>query len=170
MQSTLVAFLDQSWNDLDLAVSGLSTDEMETPIDGGSSFGWTVGHVTNMVDSFFNARFQRLSPHPLISQQQFRIGASGSIESWPAVEQAVREVREAAWSYLQDKTEQDLDLVVPYDGSIQYLRPYGLSLRYAILRTAAHHYLHLGEIAAKRDHRGDRVTDDPRMMSSTGWV
>lgn len=121
MQTKLVGFLRQSWNDLDLAVAGLSAEEMETRLDGGSSFGWTVGHVTNMVDSFFNARFQKLPPHPLISQQQFRNGASGSVESWPAIERAVHEIRAATWAYLQGKTEQDLDLVVPYDGSLRHL-------------------------------------------------
>ena len=170
MQSKLIGFLVQSWDDLDLGVAGLSTEEMEARIDGGSSFGWTVGHVTNMVDSFFNARFQTLPPHPVISQQRFRIGAPGSVGDWPVLEAAVREVRAAAWTYLRGKDEEDLDQVVPYDGSLQRLRKNGLSLRYAILRTAAHHYLHLGEIAAKRDRRGDRVADDPRMMSSTDWL
>ena len=170
MRSKLVGFLLQSWADLDLSVAGLSPEEMESRIDGGSSFGWTVGHVTNMVDSFFNGRFQKLPPHPVIGQQHFRNGGDGSSEPWPVIEAAVREVRETARAYLESKGDADLDLVVPYDGSLAILRQHGLSVRYAILRASAHHYLHLGEIAAKRDRWGDRVADDPRMMTMTDWI
>jgi hypothetical protein len=51
--------------------------------------------------------------------------------------------------------------MIVYDGSIEYLRPIGLSLRYALMRIAAHHFVHVGEIVTIRSRLGHTVGDFP---------
>ncbi len=54
-----------------------------------------------------------------------------------------------------------MDTLIPYSGSLEYLRASGITLRYAILRMSAHHYFHIGEISTKRDRLGHSVGDYP---------
>ena len=156
MPDKLVSLMYQSWDDLDRAVGGLSAAEATARHDGESSIAWTVGHVTNMVDSWLVVKFQGLPPHPVISDPVFRTGGTGDASGWLTILSGVGEVREAARRFLEDGT-LDLDRVVPYDGSISYLRPVGLSLRYALMRIAAHHFVHVGEIATIRSRLGHSV-------------
>jgi hypothetical protein len=60
--------------------------------------------------------------------------------------------------------DADLTRTVPYDGSLLALWATGLSLRYTLARIAAHHYVHIGEIAAKRDALGHQVGDYPGLL------
>ena len=160
MPDKLIALMYQSWDDLDRAVSGLSPDEATMRHDGDSGIAWTVGHVTHMLDSWVVVRSHGLSPHPLISQPMFRTGGSGEANDWPTIMAGVKEVRAAARRFL-DSQEADLDHVIPYDGSIAFLRPVGLSLRYALMRIAAHHFIHVGEIVAVRSRLGHVIQDVP---------
>ena len=157
MASKLVLLMYESWAQLDRSMSGMTPGEMTTRYDGGSNVVWTVGHVTNMVDSWINVRFQGLSPHPVISQADFRTGGSGEAKDWPNISAAVSEVRDAARWFLDSKTDSDLDILIPYDGSIAFLRPIGLRLSYAIMRIAAHHFQHAGEIVTIRSRLGHEI-------------
>ena len=161
MPSKLVLLMYESWAQLDRSVSGLTPEEMTTRYDGGSSVAWTVGHVTNMVDSWINMRYQGLLPHPVISQVDFRTGGSGEAKEWPLISDAVNEVRGASRRFLDSETDSDLDRVIPYDGSISFLRPVGLSLRYAVMRIAAHHFQHAGEIVTVRSRLCHEIDDFP---------
>lgn len=163
-RSKLVGLLFEAWNDLDRALAGLDPAEAVRTPDGGSSFAWTAAHVANQLDAWTNVRFQKRAPHPLIGQERFRVGGTGVAEDWEAVQAAVSDVREAARSYLEPLEEGDLDLVIPYDGSFAHLRETGLPLRYALLRTCAHHYFHIGEIASKRVALGHSVGDYPGLL------
>lgn len=151
-----------AWEDTDRVLAGLSEAEAATPVVEGSSFAWTLGHLSNSFDSWINVRFQGLAPHPLIGQSNFRIGGSGSTNDWPAIQSGTRDVRDAARDYLQSLEEEDLELVIPYDGSIVALRSTGLCLRDALDVIIAHHYFHVGEIATKRGLLGHQVGDFPR--------
>ncbi len=160
-ESKLVGLLFEAWKDIDRVLAGLDPAEAVRPLDGGSSAAWTAAHVANQLDAWTNVRFQRRDPHELISQDRFRVGGSGVADDWEAILIGVREVRDAARSYLQGLGESDLDIVIPYDGSFPHLRETGLGLRYALLRTCAHHYFPIAEIATKRDRLGQRVGDYP---------
>ena len=160
-RSKLVGLLFAAWEDLDRAVAGLSQADAGRRVDGGSSFAWTVGHLANQLDAWTNVRFQNRPPHVLISQERFRIGGPGLADDWDATRDAALEVRVAARGYLERLGDDDLDLVIPYDGSFLRLREKGLNLRYALLRTIAHHYFHIGEIATKRVALGHDVEDYP---------
>jgi hypothetical protein len=162
MHDHLVDLMYESWRNLDSSVDGLSDSEMSTRLKGGSIFAWTFGHVTNMLDSWLNVRFQGLAPHPVLSVQDFRTGGSGDARDWPRVRGAVFEVRQAARTYLD--SGPNLDLVIPYDGSIRFLRPGGLVLWYAVARIAAHHLIHAGEIETTRYYMSG-----PRADTSSGW-
>jgi len=159
MPDKLVALMYQSWDDLDHAIHGLTHEQATIRHDGSSSIAWTVGHVTNMVDSWLNARFQSLPLHPVISDTMFRTGGSGKANEWPLILAGVREVRATSRRFLDSKPEPDLDHLIPYDGSIPYLRPIGLSLRYALMRIAAHHFVHVGEILTVRSRMGHTIDD-----------
>jgi uncharacterized damage-inducible protein DinB len=151
--------MHQSWTDLDHAVEGLSLEEATARYDGGSSIAWTVGHVTNMVDSWLNVRFQGLSPDPVISNARFRTGGSGEAQDWPEIQTATRAVRASAMRFLEQVP--DLSLTVPYTGSIPFLQTTGLQLGYALMRITAHHFMHAGEIHTLRSRMGKPVPDVP---------
>lgn len=144
--------LYESWTMLDEAVEGLTPEEATTRHDGGSSIAWTVGHVTTMVDSWINVNFQGLPPHPVIGGRQFHIGGTGEWGDWAGILEAADKVRHQARLYLD--SEPPIDRVIPYDGSIQFLRETGLRLSYALLRIAAHHFIHSGEIITIRSQLG----------------
>ena len=160
-RSRLVGLLFSAWDDFDRVLVGLSPQEAVTSGDGGSSFAWTAAHVANQVDAWINVRFQGTTPHPLIGEARFRFGGSGTADDWASVQAGVREVRGKARDYLEPMGEPGLDLTIPYDGSILHLRTGGLHLGYAIMRACAHHYFHIGEIAAKRVAAGHNVGDYP---------
>ncbi len=159
MTDKLILLLYESWADLDRAVSGLAHGDATARHDGGSSIAWTLGHLANQLHSWINERFQRLPPHPVISHPRFRAGGSGEAEDWPMIVASVSEVRKAAKSYLD--SSPDLDRAVPYDGSIELLRPTGLSLCYALMRIAAHHWIHTGETLTIRSRVGYVINDYP---------
>lgn len=161
MTDKLILLMYQSWLDLDAAVEGLTAEEAEARHGGASRIAWTVGHVTHMLDSWINTRFQKLPAHPLISDDMFRTGASGDSPGWPAVSAGVREVREAARHFLDSSPGPDLERTIPYDGSIAFLRPAGLSLRYALMRISAHHFMHAGEIRTIRSGLGHTFSESP---------
>lgn len=157
----------ESWESMDEVVSGLSADDATKRWFEGSSFAWTYGHVTNQVDAWLNVRFQGKAPHPLIGSDDFRRTGSGLTENWEAILTGAGEVRELAVPYMESLREDQLDERHPYDGSIEVLRQSGISIRHALLRIAAHHYFHVGEIAAKREMLGHKVGDFPGQMSRT---
>ena len=161
MPNKLILLMYESWAQVDRAVSGLTPEEVTTRYDGGSSIAWTVGHVTHMVDSWINMRFQSLLPHPFISHSNFRTGGSGEEKDWPMVLVSVKEVREAARRFLDSEQELDLDRVTPYDGSINFLHPIGLRLSYVLMRIAAHHFMHAGEIVTIRSRLGHVLDEGP---------
>lgn len=161
----LVGLVFEAWNDLDRVLEGVSADDAVRQIAGQSSFAWTLAHVTQQLDSWINVNFQGRSPHPLIGFDRFRRGASGEADDWDGIRLGVYEVREVARKYLRNLTESDLDLVIPYSGSLEGLREHGLSLRYALMRIAAHHYFHIGVIACQRDRLGYQVGDYPGSLA-----
>ena len=78
---------------MDRVLDGLAPAEAVENFDGGSSFAWTLAHVTNQVDAWINVRFQRQAPHKLIGQERFRFGGTGKAEDWVDIQRGVREVR-----------------------------------------------------------------------------
>lgn len=160
-QSKVVGLLFEAWKDFDRALEGLTAADAVKQHFDGSSFAWTYAHTTNQVDAWVNVRFQEREPHPLLSHNRFGLGVTGAADDWDAIQQGVREVRHAARSYLADRTDEDLDVVIPYLGSFKPLHGTGISLRYAVYRAIAHHYFHLGEVASKRDLLGHGVGDHP---------
>ena len=157
----LILLIYRSWADIDRAVEGLTAEEATARYEGGSSIAWTFGHLACMLDSWINSRFQGLSPHPVISRPAFRSGGSGEVDDWPAVQAAVREVRDASRRFLDADPAPDLDRMIAYDGSLEDLRPIGLSLRYALMRISAHHFVHVGEIVTIRSQLGHAVGEFP---------
>ena len=158
-RALLVAFVYDSWADLDRVVEGLDRGLAEQQPNGGSAIAWSVGHVTNQLDGWVNSRFGGIAPHGLIGSKHFRDG--GGADDWPAIQQGVGEVRQLARSFLDHLSDADLRRTIPYDGSLLELRARGLNLSYALLRIAAHHYVHTGEIAATLGSRGRRVPSLP---------
>jgi hypothetical protein len=91
----------------------------------------------------------------------FRSGAAGEAPPWAEVVAAVAEVRQSARRWLDSEPGPGLDRVVSYSGSIPFLRSTGLSPRYALMRIAAHHFIHAGEIQAVRAARGHVFAEMP---------
>ena len=163
MPDPLALFLYESWKNLDESVEGLTREEATTQHFGGSSVAWTIGHVTTMVDSWLNTNFQGLPPHPFLAGDRFRNGGTGECEDWEGVLAAADEVRRSARLYLD--SDPPIDRVVPYGGSIEFLRETGLRLSYALLRISAHHFIHGGEIVTIRS----RLGHDTDSLSAPDW-
>lgn len=164
-RSKLVALLYEAFDELDRSLSGLTAAEAVAGGEG-SSFAWTLAHTTNQVDTWINARFQKLDPHPLIGQREFRVGGSGQTTEWAAIQTAVKEARETARSFLVALTDEELEPNIPYDGSFGRLRATGINLRYALMRAIAHHYFHIGEISTKRRALGHEPGDYPGLLQA----
>lgn len=92
------------------------------------------------------------------------MGSAGVADDWDLTRAGALEVRGAARPLLESVTDVDLDRWVPYSGSLLALREHGLTLRYALLRVAAHHYFHIGVIACQRDRAGEQVGDYPGVL------
>ena len=166
MTTALAGLVLEAWHDLDRAVAGLSSEDAERRIGSASPISWTVAHCTHMVDSWLNVNFQSAEPHPFINGDAFRKGATGEALDWRDVQLAVEEVRAPARRYLESIEEEQLDGRVAYTGSIEALRESGFSRRYAMMRIAAHHYFHIGEIASARASLGHDVGDYPGVMEA----
>ena len=163
MPDKLVLFLYESWKNMDESIDELTREEATKRHFGGSSIAWTLGHVNQMVDSWLNVNFQGLPPHPFVSGGQFGVGGTGECGDWEGVLSATLDVRTRARKYLD--ADPPLDHFIPYSGSVALLRATGLRLSYALLRIAAHHFIHTGEIVTIRSSLGHN-TDS---LSGPDW-
>lgn len=164
MAIALASLVLEAWHDLDRATADLSSEDAERRVGTASPISWSVAHCTHMVDSWLNVNFQEAEPHGFLNGDTFRKGAAGDPLDWDAVQSAVCEVREAASGYLESLREDHLEERIPYTGSIAALREIGFSPRYAMMRIAAHHYFHIGEIVAVRNALGHDVGDYPGLL------
>lgn len=165
MATTAVAgMVLEALKDLDRATADLSGEDATRRIGTASPISWSAAHCANQLDSYVNVLFQGREPHELLGQERFRFGAAGDPADWDQVQAAVTEVREAARPYLESLSEADLRRQVPYRGSLTKLRETGMSVRYALIRIALHHYFHIGEIAAARTAIGHKVGDYPGLL------
>lgn len=156
-----VILLRTAWDDLDRAIADVSDADMLRQIDCGSCFAWTVAHVTYGIDSWINKRFQQMSINSVIGNPRFNYCGDGAADDWPAIRDAVADVRYRLRPYLLSLTDADLDLTLPYDGSYAPFQEHGINLRVAIVQNAIHHVFHLGEIVAKRELMGYDVGSFP---------
>lgn len=158
-----IGLLYEAWKDLDRVTDGLDTLTATRRLEGGSSIAWAIAHVTAQIDSWVNVRLAELSPNQVISSARYRLNGGGVVEEdWQPILRSINEVRGSARQYLD--SSPPMDSLVPYTGSIDYLRESGITLRYAILKISAHHYFHIGEISTKRDRLGHSVGDYPGRM------
>ena len=158
-----VGLMYETWSDLDRVVVGLDAATATQSLEGGNSIAWSVAHVTTDVDSWINALFAGKPRHPVIGDPRFKLNGDGLLErEWQLILHSVKEVRDTARNYLEGSPP--MDKLIPYAGSLEYLRNSGLTLRYAILRSTAHHYFHIGEISTKRDRLGHSVGDYPGQL------
>ena len=164
MAIALASLVLEAWHDLDRATANLSAEDAERRAGTASPISWSVAHCTHMVDSWLNVNFQGAEPHALLNGDTYRRGAAGDAPDWLAVQSAVGEVRAAASGYLESLREDHLAERIPYAGSIAALRETGFSPQYALMRIAAHHYLHIGEIAMTRAALGHDVGDYPGLL------
>jgi hypothetical protein len=122
-----------------------------------------------MLDSWIVARFAGLSRHPLLARHEWATGEEGNALVWDSIRTAIAAVHKSARVYCDRLSEADLSSTVPYDGSIDYLRNTGLNLEYALMRVAAHHFVHSGEIAAIRSMMGSPVEDNRQWGRQILW-
>ena len=160
----LVGLVFDAWADLDRVAAGVPVQDLLLKPAGGSAIAWSVGHVTNQLDGWVNVRFAGLTAHDLIGSREFRDG-DGRATDWEAIRAGVAQVRSRARAYLERLSDHDLVPTIPYDGSIDELREGGISLRYALMRIAVHHYFHIGEIAAYLGSLGRDVGPFPSHLT-----
>jgi DinB superfamily len=164
--SAMVGLVFGAWSDLERVLGGLDTTTATRQMDGGSSFAWTLAHLSNQIDAWLNVRFFGQVPHLLINQERWRTGGTGAAQDWPAIQNAAADVRLTARGCLHDLRDADLAQTAPYTGRIAALQGGTVTLRYSLARTAAHHYFHIGEIATIRSRRlGESVGGYPGSLS-----
>lgn len=155
-----VHLLLKAWDEIDRALADVAPNDLTRQIEGGSSFAWTLAHVTHGVDSWINGRFLGLPPHAIYAGGGFLFGGDGRAENVNAIRVAVDEIRASARPFLLH-TSTDFDRVEPYDGSFLPFREHGIQLSQAVLQNAVHHIFHLGEIVAKRGLMGYETDSFP---------
>ncbi len=91
------------------------------------------------------------------------MGGPGVTDDWDAVRGGGggEEVRATPRGKMAGLGDDDLAVVITYEGSFEHLRETGISLRYALFRSITHHYFHIGEISTKHDRLGHEVGDYP---------
>ncbi len=161
VRSKLVGLVFDSWDDLDRVLDGVTAKEATTQRDGQSTFAWTLGHVTELVDRWINVNYLGRTPHPLIASDRWRKGTDGRADDWNAIRSGTDEVRAAARDGLRELSDDQLEATFPYTGSMERFRESGLILRYALSRIVSHNYFHIGVIACQRDMLGHSVGDYP---------
>lgn len=154
MNNWAARVLITAWEDFDRALEGVTEEEATRQVLGGSSFAWTLAHVSSAIDSWLNGRFQGFRIEPLLAEERFRYGGSGLATDYTKIREAVDRVRALAEPYMLGLSEDDLELTLPYDGSHSAFREHGIQLRAAILQNAVHHHYHVGEIVTKRELLG----------------
>lgn len=157
MTSKLVSLVFNMWDDVDRAFGELSPEEATTQDDGGSSFGWTLVHQMAFEDGFINVAIRGLPRHPTLQQQFGQHRSSGASDQWPAILDAVREVRDSLREYLTPLSDADIETIHAPATSRRPANP----LRYILMRDVAHTYFHIGEVASKRDRLGKGTGDYP---------
>src|SRR4030095_5520260 len=103
--------------------------------------------------------------HPVLGNDRFRMGSEGAADDWEAIVAATKEVRERARPFIEQITADRLDERHEFQGAISQELG-GLTLRYAMIRIGAHHYLHIGVSACQRDLTADHVGDYPGLLRS----
>jgi hypothetical protein len=158
----LVGLVLEGWSELDRVLDGLDATGAAQRVDGGSSFAWTLAHLTNQLDTSINVRLQNRPPNPVLNQGDLRFGGTGSAENWDEIRRAVVEVRSSARPFLEALDDAGLAEEMAYAGTLPVLAGRQVSVRYTLLRIVAHAYFHIGEIAAVRSRRlGHQVGDYP---------
>lgn len=155
----------EAWKDLDTVLAGLSSEEAVARPDGRESFAWTLGHVSQQVDSWINVNFAGRKPNPLLSAERFRRGGVGASTDWHGIVRATSVMRTAAEDFLRQQKEADLERRIPYNSSLIELKEHGLTLRYAITRITLHHYFHIGVAACQRSALGQSTGDFPGLLA-----
>ncbi len=150
-EQVLVPLLFETWDDLDRAYAGMTAEEAIARPDGASSFGWTLRHLMGGTDFFVNELLRGGAMHPTFAREHAAYEFSGDCGDWDAIAQAAREVRAELERYLGEMSDADLAAtVVPAWGPFP-----PTSLRYLVLRTIAHDYYHIGEVATRRGTEED---------------
>lgn len=160
--------LFDAWTDADRVFARLTEEEALAQYEGGSSFGWTLAHITASMDQWINVRFQNLERNALLGAARYRYGGTGKADGWPEIVAAVASVRAGVHGYLEGLPDEALlTTTSPYSGANERLKGTQISLRYFVLRSIAHHYFHIGEVASKRDRLGHKVGDYPGPLENT---
>jgi hypothetical protein len=165
------AMVVEAWRDLDRALDGLSSGDAERRLGGASPISWTVAHLAENVDRLLNDQFLGEERNVFLNVGPFKFGAPGDPADWETVLQEAQKVRETCRRHLEGLSESDLERRAPYEGSSAAIREAtekagGISLRYALIRVALHHYFHIGEIASARRAAGHQVGDFPGMLEA----
>jgi len=164
-----VGLLYQALDDIERSIVDLPADLADRRLRGQSSIAWTAAHVTQMLDSWIVARFAGGARDPLLARRAWATGEEGAASAWDSIRTAIAAVHKSARVYCDRLSEADLSSTVPYDGSIDYLHDTGLNLEYALMRVAAHHFVHAGEIAAIRSMMGLPVEDSRQWGRQILW-
>lgn len=160
-RSKLVALLYGAWDDADRAYAGLSDADALKRHEGGSTFAWTLAHITRAIDDWCNVMLQGGEPNGTLEGERLKGLPVGDAHDFTAIKRGVAEVRSKAKAYLDNVTDADLErTIVPPRGRWQETK-----LRYNVYRAIAHTYFHVGEVAAKRDRLGHKVGDYPGPLS-----
>jgi hypothetical protein len=160
--SPIVGLVVEGWAELDRVLEGLSREDATRQVDGGSSFAWTLAHLSNQLDTWVNVRLQHLPQNPVFDVPGWGFGGTGAADNWDEIRQAAIDVRNTARPYLESLDEADLAVAMPYAGSLPELVGKQVTVRYTLLRIAAHTFFHIGDIASVRSRRlGHSVGDYP---------
>jgi hypothetical protein len=112
----MVGLVVEGWAELDRVLDKLSNEDATRQVDGGSSFAWTLGHLSSQLDTWINVRLQHLSQNPAFATPGWGMDGTGAADNWDEIRQATAEVRSVARPYLESLSEADLAAARPIGG------------------------------------------------------
>jgi hypothetical protein len=139
-------------------LEGVTDDDGLVRFEALNSISWTIGHLANQENFYWNYLAQDLRLAPDL-RKQVGTGAPASTPPLDEMWAAWREITASADAYLDRVTDDDLSLFFPF-GS----RTWGEDVGILLQRNTFHYWYHLGEGMAIRQMLGH--TDLPQFVGN----
>ncbi len=130
-------------DELSRAADAMPKDARDQIVPHLNTAGWTIAHVTNQQDQYWNVAGQGLDPDSWLTEQRVAFGAPASRPPFTEARAALTRVDERCRSYLEAVRRPDFDQVLR--GLEE--RPAQQTLGDMLARSVAHIFVHAGELA-----------------------
>ncbi len=118
-------------------------ESRDAPVPGLNAAGWTLAHVADQQDQYWNVSGQGLDPDAWLAEQRATYGAPASRPPFAEARAALSRVDKRCRGYLESVRRPDFDQVLRRSRA----RPVDQTLGDLLARSVAHIFAHAGELA-----------------------